>query len=65
MEPIDNIKEDIAQLQSSCDELIQAINSSNQVLATNKLQLIKQNLRKISLSLDKEFSWLIPQEPEQ
>ena len=65
MEPIDNIKEGIAQLQSSCDELIQAINSSNQALAANKLKLIKNNLNKINLSLDKEFSWLIPQEPEQ
>ena len=65
MEPIDNIKEDIAQLQSSCDELIQAINSSNQALATNKLKTLKQNLKKLSLSLDKEFSWLIPQEPQQ
>ncbi|MBL7051836.1 MAG: hypothetical protein ISS01_01985 [Nanoarchaeota archaeon] len=65
MEPIDNIKEDIAQLQSSCDELIQAINSSNQAEAANKLKTLKNKLNKISLSLDEEFSWLIPQKPEQ
>ncbi|MDP3919014.1 MAG: hypothetical protein Q8Q35_03895 [Nanoarchaeota archaeon] len=61
--PISEIKNELQRLQTQCDELHAAINTSRQNEAAKKLKQLLDNLNKVNSRLNKEFGWLLPQEP--
>ena len=60
--PIVDIKQQLQSLQSNCDALQEAINTSNQAQASQKLISLIAKIDTIKQSLHKEFGWLLPQE---
>jgi len=62
-EPIDEVKVQLRDIQTLCDDMMAHINQSNQAKASARLQEIEQNLDKIKDRLRREFGWLAPQQP--
>lgn len=64
-DPITTIKEELKDASVVLERLQQAIESSNQKLATAHYQDVTERLEKILSKIDSEFGWLAPTSIEE